>query len=103
MTTASDIPDDEGGVRSAEAEGVGQEGVEGPFDGFRRNPEPGGILVRMLEIDVSGDEAALHHQEGIDDFAGAGHPHFVARLALGGRYRHGPFAEDAGVKVLPQC
>ena len=96
MMTASDIPDDQGGIRPAEAEGIGQERIEVTFNGFRRNPEPGGILVGMLEIDVPGDEAVLHHQEGVDDFAGAGHPHLMARLALGRRDRDCPLAEHAG-------
>ena len=96
MTTASDIPDDEGGVRPAESEGVRKERIERTLNGFRRYPKLCGILVRMLEVDVAGDEAALHHEEGIDDLAGAGHPHLVAGLALGGRHGYGALAEHAG-------
>ena len=48
----------------------------------------------MLEVDVRGDERVVHHQVGIDDLAGAGHPALVARHGLGGADGRVAFAEQ---------
>ena len=51
----------------------------------------------MLEVEVGGDELAAHHEQGVDDLGGAGHPHLVAGHGLGGGDgRHGVTVEEGG-------
>ena len=66
------------------------------FSGFRQDVQAGGVVIRVLEIDVPGNEIVLHHEDGIDDFTCACHPHFVSRLALGGGDGHFVVPENLG-------
>ena len=61
---------------------------------FGQYVDAGRLFVWFLEVDVAGDEAVLHHQCRVDDFAGSGHPHLVSCLALGRGDGHGAFTEE---------
>ena len=99
LRVGPNIPDYKCGISPTEAEGIRQEGVKPPVKPFGWYPKPGGILVRMLEIDIRCDEAVLHHQHRIYHFAGSCHPHFVSRLGLRTGHRDRSFPEDGGYRL----
>ena len=90
----AEVPDDKRGVGSAKSEGIGQEGIEVAGHPFGQDHQFGGVFVRVLEVDVGADEIVLHHQDRVDDLAGACHPHLVAGLALGAGDRNALVADD---------
>ena len=53
------------------------------FLGFGQYMNASRIFIGMFEIDIPGYEAVLHHQNGINQFAGSRHPHLVSGLAFG--------------------
>ena len=50
--------------------------------------QAGRLLIGPLKIDITGDKIILHHQDRIDQLAGARHPHLMASLALCRCHRH---------------
>ena len=58
------------------------------FPCLRYDVKASRIFVGMLEVDVAGNEAVLHHQHRINQLARSSHPHFVSGLALGGSDWH---------------
>ena len=52
------------------------------LDTYCRNQKFRRILIRVLEVQVGGDEVILHHEDGINDLAGSCHPHFMSGLGL---------------------
>ena len=63
------------------------------FDAHRWDKQFRGILIRILEIEIRSDEAALHHEHRVYDLAGSGHPHLMPGLGLGAGHLNPPVAE----------
>ena len=66
------------------------------FACFRDDVDASRLLVWILEIQVSGNEVILHHEDGINQFAGSCHPHFMSRLSFGRSYRYFVISKDLG-------
>src|SRR5688572_2599075 len=79
--------DDQCRIGAPEAEGIGQQDTDLPSHWCHHDVQTLREFVRFLEIQVGSQEAAMHHQHGVDHLAGARHPAFMAGEALGGTHR----------------
>ena len=79
-----DFSDNQSGIGTSKTKRIGKYGIQLFFCGLADDIKTFGELVRMLQVDIGGDEATLHHQDAVDNLAGTRHPAFVARHRLGG-------------------
>lgn len=68
----------------SEAGKVAENDVQFRIDSLRRNVQPVGILVGIVEIDIRRNKIVEHHNGGINGLAGSRHPTLMARHRLRG-------------------